>query len=231
MSTPPTLVSVPDRDALAAAAAAAVARLLRSAVSDRGVASLVLTGGGAGIATLRALVDTDVDWRRVEIYFGDERHLPSGDPERNEVQATEAFLSRISPAAVHVIPADDETPIGEVAAAYERILPASGFDVHLLGMGGEGHINSLFPDTPEVAETHRRVLSVTDSPKPPSRRITLTLPAVNSADHVVFLVAGADKATAVASLLSGADPAALPAAGARGRISTVLYADEAALGR
>jgi 6-phosphogluconolactonase len=95
-------------------------------------------------------------------------------------------------------------------------------------MGGEGHINSLFPHTAAVRETARPVVGVTDSPKPPPQRITLTLPAVRRSREVWLVVAGAEKADAVAAAVGGADPVDLPAAGARGREATVWLLDEEA---
>jgi 6-phosphogluconolactonase len=126
--------------------------------------------------------------------------------------------------------------IDAAAAAYERELarvagngsPTPEFDVHLLGMGGEGHVNSLFPHTDAVRETERYVVAVTDSPKPPPRRITLTLPAVRRSRQVWLVVAGAEKADAVAAAVGGAAAVDIPAAGAIGTEATVWLLDEAA---
>jgi 6-phosphogluconolactonase len=98
-------------------------------------------------------------------------------------------------------------------------------------MGGEGHINSLFPHTPAIRETARQVAGVTDSPKPPPRRITLTLPAVQRSREVWLVVAGAEKADAVAAAIDGADPDDVPAAGAKGRDATVWLLDAEAGGK
>ncbi len=133
-----------------------------------------------------------IDWSKVHLFWGDERYVPADDDDRNDKQAREALLDHIDiPAAnVHAMPASDGEfgdDIDAAALAYEQVLaaiaddgePAPDFDVHLLGMGGEGHINSLFPHTPAVARNHAAWSSAsTDSPKPPPRRITLTLPAV-----------------------------------------------------
>src|SRR6202035_1374327 len=129
---------------------------------------------------------------------------------------------------VHPMAASDGefgSDVGAAALAYEQLLaanaepgdPAPNFDVHLLGVGPEGHINSLFPDSPAVRETTRLVVGVEDSPKPPPLRITLTLPAIQRSREVWLLVSGAEKADAVAAAVGGADPVSIPAAGAVGR--------------
>jgi 6-phosphogluconolactonase len=231
-----------DAQALVDAARSRFVDVITAAQAERGSASVVLTGGGTGIALLEALRSDSgsIDWGRVDVYFGDERFLPSGDPERNEVQASEALLDHVDvhPDRVFRMAASDG-PHGsdpEVAAAiYAQILhsgsegePTPRFDVHLLGMGGEGHINSLFPHTDAVREQHRFVVAVEDSPKPPPVRITLTLPAVRRAQHVWLLVSGANKADAVAAAVGGADPDDVPSAGALGTESTVWFLDTGA---
>ncbi|WP_338892425.1 6-phosphogluconolactonase [Rhodococcus sovatensis] len=231
-----------DAQALVDAARSRFVEVVTSAQAERGSASVVLTGGGTGIALLEALrADSGaIDWGNVDIFFGDERFLPSGDPERNEVQASEALLDHVGvhPDRVFRMAASDG-PHGSdpevAAAAYAQVLGSrsSGehtpaFDIHLLGMGGEGHINSLFPHTDAVREQHRYVVAVEDSPKPPPVRITLTLPAVRRAQHVWLLVSGANKADAVASAVGGADSDDVPSAGAVGSESTVWFLDTAA---
>jgi len=104
-----------------------------------------------------------------------------------------------------------------------------GFDLHLLGMGAEGHINSMFPHSPAIREQEELAVPVHDSPKPPSERITLTLPAVNRSERVWLLVAGEEKATAAKSIVGGVDAEECPAAGAQGTKETILFlADDAA---
>ena len=119
--------------------------------------------------------------------------------------------------------------MSDAVEAYSRTIATfapDGFDLHLLGMGGEGHINSLFPHTDAVREESATVVAVTDSPKPPAERASLTLPAVRSADRVWFLVSGAEKAEATAALVANAAPLDWPCAGARGVKETVLYVTE-----
>ncbi|MDI3315064.1 MAG: 6-phosphogluconolactonase [Mycobacterium sp.] len=232
-----------DNGTLVAVAGNRLVDAVEGAVSARGKALIVLTGGGNGIAVLRYLDAHPhrVDWSRVHLFWGDERFVPRDDDQRNEKQAREALLDRIDiPAGnVHAMAASDGefgTDLAAAAAAYERVLaahaqpgdPAPDFDVHLLGVGPEGHVNSLFPHSAAVRETTRMVLGVVDSPKPPPQRITLTLPAIRRSREVWLLVSGPEKAAAVAAALGGADPVSIPAAGAVGREKTVWLLDTAA---
>ncbi|AGF72532.1 6-phosphogluconolactonase [Corynebacterium halotolerans] len=213
-----------------------------------GVARVVLTGGGAGIGVLRRLAEFHaaadaqsetfpaqrIDWSRVHVFFGDERNVPVSHPESNEGQAREALLepAGVPETNIHGYGLD-ETAMDASAKAYEATLAEfapEGFDIHLLGMGPEGHINTLFPHHEATAETGRLVVPVYDSPKPPPERVTLTLPAVARARHVWLLVTGEGKAEAAGHVAHGADPADWPAAGARGSGETVLFVSEDAAG-
>ncbi len=229
-----------DATELATAAGSRLVGAITAAIASRGRAFVVLTGGGTGIALLRhvAAHGTDVDWSAVHLFWGDDRYVPEDDDERNAKQAHEALLDLIEiPAGnVHPMPASDDefgADLDAAAAAYERLLaaygtdgePAPDFDVHLLGMGGEGHVNSLFPNTPAVREDRRLVVGVPDSPKPPPRRITLTLPAIRCSREVWLVVSGEAKAGAVAAALGGAAAVDVPAAGAVGRERTVWLLD------
>ncbi|WP_232663684.1 6-phosphogluconolactonase [Pseudonocardia sp. TRM90224] len=231
-------------------AAAAAARLLTRLVDLQAAGNtpkVVLTGGGVGIAMLEQIRETvardAVDWSRVEFYWGDERFLPSGDPERNETQARQALLDhvRVDPAKVFPMGADTGTgPAGADAAAaeYAQLLaaaarpedhgPVPSFDVVLLGMGGEGHTASVFPHSPAVYETERTVVAVHGCPKPPPTRVSLTLPAIRKAAEVWIITTGEAKAGAVALALGGAGEVAIPVAGARGRRRTRWLLDRAA---
>jgi 6-phosphogluconolactonase len=233
-----------DPAALVTAAGDRLVAAIGAAIDARGQALIVVTGGGTGIGLLEHVRTKQVDWSRVQLFWGDERYVPAADDERNEKQAREALLDHIDipPGNVHPMPASDGecgADLEAAARAYEAELasnaapgePAPDFDVHLLGMGGEGHINSLFPHTPAAAETDRLVVGVADSPKPPPRRITLTLPAVRRSREVWLVVSGAAKADAVAAALAGAAPSDVPAAGAVGRLNTVWLLDTAAAGK
>jgi 6-phosphogluconolactonase len=230
----------PDSDGLVSAAGERLIGVINAAVAARGRALIVLTGGGNGNRLMGYLAAqaARVDWTNVHLFWGDERYVTEDDDERNEKQACEALLDHIDIPArnVHAMPASDgefDSDLAAAALAYEQLLaanaepgdPAPNFDVHLLGVGPEGHINSLFPDTPAVRETSRLVVGVEDSPKPPPRRITLTLPAIQRSREVWLLVSGAEKAEAVAAAIGGADPVSVPAAGAVGREDTVWFLD------
>jgi 6-phosphogluconolactonase len=230
-----------DKAALVAAAGERLADEITSVVEFRGRASIVLTGGGTGIGLLQHLVDRGekIDWSKVHLYWGDDRFVPEDDDERNYKQAREALIDRIGiPAAnVHPMAASDGEfgdDLDAAALAYEQLLAANAepgeptpfFDVHLLGMGPEGHVNSLFPHTHAVREKTRMVIGVRDSPKPPPQRITLTLPAIQRSREVWLIVSGAEKADAVADAVGGAKPDDVPAAGAVGRDATVWLLDE-----
>ncbi|MDX1882864.1 6-phosphogluconolactonase [Mycolicibacterium sp. 120270] len=230
-----------DKDELVAAVGDRLIGAITGAIEARGKALIVLTGGGTGIAVLEHVRENSdaIDWSKVRLFWGDERYVPENDDDRNEKQAREALIDHIDiPAAnVHAMPASDGEfgdDIDAAALAYEHVLAAvaeegevvPSFDVHLLGMGGEGHINSLFPHSAATRETTRQVVGVTDSPKPPPKRITLTLPAVRRSREVWLVVSGAEKADAVAAAVGGADPDDVPAAGAKGREATVWLLDE-----
>jgi 6-phosphogluconolactonase len=232
-----------DSEGLVSAAGERLIGVIKAAVAARGQALVVLTGGGNGnrLMSYLAAHAARVNWAKVHLFWGDERYVSEDDDERNEKQAREALLDHVDIPArnVHAMPSSDGefgTDIAAAALAYEQILaanaepgdPAPNFDVHLLGVGPEGHINSLFPDTPAVRETTRLVVDVEDSPKPPPLRITLTLPAIQRSREVWLLVAGAEKAEAVAAAVGGADPVSIPAAGAIGREHTIWFLDEGA---
>jgi 6-phosphogluconolactonase len=232
-------------DVLAEAVAARLIIRLVDAQAARGVASLVLTGGRVAAKVYQAVAASPardaVDWSHVELWWGDERFLPDGHPERNATQARAALLDavRLDPARVHPMPPSDG-PDGDdpeaAAARYAQELAAAAkpgsellphFDVLLLGVGEDGHVASVFPERPADYET-RPVAAVRGAPKPPPVRITLTLPAITTAEEVWLIATGPDKADAVGMALSGAGPVQLPAAGVRGVSRTLWLLDREA---
>jgi 6-phosphogluconolactonase len=237
-----TVVVVPDADVLASAVAARLVVKIIDAQASRGAANVVLTGGRVAAKVLRAVKELKaaeaIDWSRVDLWWGDERFLPAGDPDRNETQAREALLDALplDPARIHAMPPSDG-PDGDdaqaAAARYAGELATAGttglppFDVLMLGVGEDGHVASLFPEHPGGLETGT-VAAVYNSPKPPPTRISLTMPTIQSAEEVWLIAAGPDKAAPVAQALDGADPRQIPAAGAKGTQKTVWLLDTAA---
>lgn len=222
-----------DADDLADGAAA---RLLQRLVElQRGgrVAELCLTGGRIALAMytrLGQLVEgSELDPERLELWWGDERFVPTGDPTRN-AGPTFAVLAGhfpMDPSRTHPMPAADGVVDADASAAtYAKELGETVFDICLLGMGPDGHVASVFPDHPSFAVTEPSVIAVIDSPKPPDERISLTVPALQRSREVWFLVNGADKAASVARAVAG-DPA-LPAGAVKGRERTLWFLDQGA---
>lgn len=227
--------------ALAAEATEVFVRSAAEAIGDRGRFAVALAGG----ATPRGLYTTlageparsRVDWRRTWVLFGDERCVAPTDPESNYRMAWETLLEKVPvPAGQICRIAGEATDAARAAADYEATLravlepDAARCDLILLGMGLDGHVASLFPGSPVLEERDRLVAAVETRAAVVSRRITLTLPAINAARHVLFLIAGAEKARAVAAALR--DPAStLPAARVRPRDGVLTWLlDRAAAG-
>jgi 6-phosphogluconolactonase len=242
---PPEVLVRPDAGLLAGTVAADLVGRLAAAQEAHGSASVVLTGGGVGTAVLERVAalagpdGADIDWTAVDVWWGDERFVPADSDDRNEKAARQALLHVVGvpEARVHPMPASDggfPTP-EEAAAWYADQLAAAAapgsalprFDVLLLGLGAEGHTASIFPASP-AAHDERPVLAVRNCPKPPPTRVSLGFRAINTAEEVWLVVAGAEKAPAVARALAGADPVELPAAGVHGRRATRWLLDAAA---
>lgn len=250
MTSTPQVVVHRDKTEMSEAAAARLVTRIVDAQAARGSASVVLTGGRNGNGLLAALAASTgrdaIDWSRLDLWWGDERFLPEGDPERNVTQATDALLAAVplDPDRVHAMAAADGPHEGDAEAAaeaYANELAAAArpedhgrvpsFDVLLLGVGPDTHVASLFPEHPGVRETERTVVAVHGAPKPPPTRISLTLPAIRAAREVWLLAAGEDKAQAAAIALSGAGEIQAPAAGAYGTARTLWLLDAPAASR
>jgi 6-phosphogluconolactonase len=246
LSTPEVFIHA-SGDVLASAAAARTVTAMADAIGAAGRAHLVLTGGGIGTKVMAAIAAAPardaVDWRRVDFWWGDERFEPTGDPERNETGARAALLDHIGvdAARVHTV-AGPDGPDGDdpdaAAARYAAELAAAAadgalvpaFDVLMLGIGPEGHVASIFPDSP-AARAGGSVVAVRNSPKPPPTRISLTFGAIRAAREVWILASGEEKAEAVALAVTGISQDKLPAASARGTERTLFLLDEAAAGK
>jgi len=230
---------------LAAKSALAIARTAAECIRHRGTFTLVLAGGSTPRRTYELLAQGEgehsIDWSRVFLFFGDERFVPHDDPRSNYKLAHDTLLSVAPIVSEQVLAVDTSlsTPAASADDYSDRVarffaqprgtLPA--FDMILLGLGDDGHTASLFPQA-DALKVHDQI--ATWSPPgvlpPPVDRITLTMPVLNAAHQVLFLVAGASKAGVLAEVLSGnANVAEHPAAGVRpkaGRVSWLV--DQAA---
>ncbi len=253
----PVVVVHPDAEVLAAAAGARLVAALADAQATRGAASVVLTGGGVGIALLEAVRTSPardaVRWDAVDVWWGDERFIDAASDDRNERQARAALLDHVplDPWRVHPMGASDtfatpedaaasyladlaraasREPVGASPVPGGRTSAALSFpvlDVLLLGMGPEGHTASIFPESP-ASHDERAVFAVRDCPKPPPIRVSLGWGPLTAARQCWMLVAGFDKAPAVARALSGADRVLVPAAGPAGTERTLWLLDREA---
>jgi 6-phosphogluconolactonase len=177
--------------------------------------ALVLSGGPTARSCYEALAAVDgVDWPLVDVYVGDERIVPPDDEDANQRLIREALLDRVGGAGSFT-PWDTTLPVDQCVEAYQRVIgdlvTGPGIDLIHLGMGPDGHTASLFEGSPALDVGPSELVASNEDPSGnnPHRRLTLTLPAINSARLAVFTVAGASKAEAVAALVRGDD---LPAA-------------------
>ena len=176
----------------------------------RGIVHVCLTGGRTANKMYERFADlvpdSELDASKLQLWWGDERFIPATDPDRNSLQAVTrlARTVQIKSADIHMMPAQDgRADSHQCAAEYETELGDTVFDVTLLGIGPDGHVGSIFPDHPSFDATTRNVVGVTDAPKPPSDRISLTLAAMNRSDEIWIITTGTDKADAVARALDG----------------------------
>lgn len=182
------------------AAAAVLGRSLRGALGRKPRVSLALSGGTTPWAVFELLARVDLDWSRVDIYQVDERLAPAADPDRNLVGLATALLDHV-PASVHPMPVE-ASDVEEAAERYAAGLPEA-LDVVHLGLGEDGHTASLVPGD-SVLDVADRQVAVTQ-PYDGHRRMTLTFPALERAEQIIWIVSGASKASVVERLLA-ADP-------------------------
>lgn len=226
--------------ALAELAAAEFVQAALAAVRQRGRFTVALAGGSTPMGLYRLLARRGhlvppgpLPWGHIHMFWGDERQVPPDHADSNYGAVKSALLERVAipPANVHRI--QGELADAEAAAeSYEREIRTlfglgpgewPRFDLVLLGMGADGHTASLFPGTAALAERNR-IVAANRVPKLSANRITLTLPAINAAARVVFLVAGADKAEAVGKVLvDSRDSFDLPARAVRPTAGTLLW--------
>jgi 6-phosphogluconolactonase len=216
MSVQPAVQIFADPSALFRAAADEFARCAKDAVTARGRFTVALSGGSTP-KSLYALLATyaALPWEKAYFFFGDERHVPPDSPESNYRMAREAMLSKIPAPASNVFRVPAEAPDADQAASdydqtireFFKAMPGSfpRFDLILLGIGPDGHTASLFPKTKALHEKSRLFVANWVE-KFKTSRLTLTLPVLNNAAEVMFLVSGQDKAPALREVLQGNQP-------------------------
>jgi 6-phosphogluconolactonase len=233
----------PDAEALALHAADVLALAAQEGAAARGRFAVALSGGETPRPLYRMLArqqfSQKIPWRRVQLYWGDERCVAPDDPASNYAAARDAFIKHVPvpPANVHRMLGEEEP--GAAADAYEKELrdlaardrPPSGtpvFDLVILGLGRDGHTASLFPRS-DALTVEDRFCVATQAPDG-SPRLTVTAPVINAARRVWFYVSGSDKAGMVAEVLEGLRaPLAVPAQGVAPVHGTLTWMlDEAA---
>jgi 6-phosphogluconolactonase len=227
-----------NADELAEVAAAEIDRRARAAIARRGRFCIALSGGSTprrlyALMATRQTGSERLPWERIQVFWGDERPVPPDDQESNFRFANELLLSKVSipEGNVHRIKAEMVDPAA-AAALYEADLRAffatpvgrfPRFDLVLLGLGADGHTASLFPGSDAIGERVRLVLAPVVK-KLGGQRITITLPVLNNARAVIFLVSGTSKSTALAHVLEGDEHASgLPATLVHPRRGVLLW--------
>ena len=197
-------------------AAALVADAAARATTERGQFTVAISGGSLPKIIAPALtaepLREQVQWQTWHLFFADERCVPLDHPDSNYKLTHEQLLAHVPIPTPQIYPINYQLPPPSAATEYETKLKQCfgdapsppRFDVILLGMGPDGHTASLFPGHMLLSEQTRRVAAITDSPKPPPERITLTLPVLNAARQVIFIATGSSKAELLPQVLKPA---------------------------
>jgi 6-phosphogluconolactonase len=212
-----------DEDAVARATAELLADAAR-----RG-ASIVLTGGTTPRRAYELAAELEPDWGRARLWWGDERCVPPEHEWSNYGMAQDALLDRLATAPAEIHRIDVELGAEEAAAGYDRALRGATLELVLLGLGPDGHTASLYPDAPTLDERERLAVPAEAKLEPFVDRVTLTIPVLESAPEMAYLVAGDSKADAVKRAFESPPSPATPASLIRSRSGrTLVLLDSAA---
>ena len=185
-----------DAEAVARAASRRVQQAAHTAIRRHGFFRLVLAGGGTPKLAYQLLAESDSQWQYWHLYFGDERCLPPGHPERNSRMVYESLSGKVPIPAAQVHPIRAELGAEAAASEYQGLLQAAlPFQMVLLGLGEDGHTASLFPG--QQHQSDELALPVHDAPKPPPDRVSLSARALADTENLLFLVTGEGKRDAV----------------------------------
>lgn len=213
-----TVEILPDKGKLVERCLDLVAAKIKEAIASQGRCNLVLSGGSTPKALYEALADLDLPWDKLHIFWGDERYVPPDHPDSNQRMARQAWLDKVDipEQNIHPIPTTGSDPTADAQKHEREIQEFFGvgagefpsFDIILLGMGDDAHTASLFPHT-EALQVRDRLVTVGSKDGEP--RITFTIPLINRAKSVIFLVAGENKQAALAQVFAPeADPMTYP---------------------
>ncbi|WP_346292260.1 6-phosphogluconolactonase [Sphaerothrix gracilis] len=215
----PTIEVLSDKAQLIERSQAVITEKIRAAIAQKGRCTLALAGGSTPKPIYAAIAQQDLPWDKLFVFWGDERYVPSDHPNSNEGMARSVWLNQVPIPAENIFPIPTTAPTPAAAAeTYEQTLrtffQASGsetpsLDIVLLGLGDDAHTASLFPQTAAL-QVRDRLVTVGDKAGEP--RLTLTVPLINQAGAVIFIVAGANKQDALAHVFSAeADDQTYPA--------------------
>ncbi|MDQ6997755.1 MAG: 6-phosphogluconolactonase [Mariprofundus sp.] len=187
------LIHHENNDAVAHAVARRIIEAASSAIAARGAFHLALAGGTTPRCCYALLRDADIDWNKLHIWFGDERCLPVGDSERNDLMADQALLNYVNIPSHHIHRMAAELGPDQAASMYtEELATIPCLDLVLCGMGEDGHTCSLFPNNPALADD-RPVVPVFNAPKPPPERVSLGYSTLHAAHERIIMVTGEGK--------------------------------------
>jgi 6-phosphogluconolactonase len=227
-------VVIGDVPALSAALTDLVAGSARAAIASRGHFSIAVPGGSVAATFLPRLAHAAIDWARTELFWVDERAVPPEHSDSNYIQ-TSPLRAIVPEGNVHRIKGEAADILSEARRYSDELILVLGdpptFDLVLLGAGPDGHVASLFPGRPLTGPAGQYALAITDSPKPPSTRVTLTMPALTTARDLALVVMGADKAAMVSDVLEGSLHALPASAAVHGAARAALMLDFEAASR
>lgn len=242
----PEIRCFPNLSDLSRAAAEFICELAEARIKERNIFTLVLAGGSTPRLLYEELasqpIASRIDWQHTHLFWGDERCVPSDNPDSNFSLALQTLISKVDvpPSNIHRIPATTGSPKA-VAAEYETTLqeffqptaasdPSTSFpsfDLVLLGIGVDGHTASLFPGDAALEERTSWVVAVEgSSASPPVPRITLTFPVINEAKCVIFLASGSNKREVFQQVVNNPETSAYPAARVKPSGRLLWFIDE-----
>lgn len=200
--------NVSDKNALIIEATAVIIHNIKEAIAKNNTCTIALAGGNTPKPIYEAIAQTDLPWDKIHIFWGDERYVLPTHPDSNEKMAREAWLDKVNfpPTNIHPMPTRANNPQADADKHNQELLNFFGitsgfptFDLILLGMGDDGHTASLFPYT-QALQVCDRLITVGN--KEDSLRLTFTVPLINQADCVIFLVSGSNKQEALQQVFS-----------------------------